>query len=145
MTRSPSLKMVLSIDSRVSVSLRSAIQATRLLTITSVGLSPTEHTSLYWTCTGTRCFSSSNQFRTMLILRGPSALAPVQRLLHHQETLAVRADVPRSQSVSHSGALYVPRKRTVGFPGLKVWLCFHSNCHCCIPVAVKKLPTIRRP
>ena len=46
MTRSPSLKMALSIDFRVSVSLRSAIQATRLLTITSVGLSPTEHTSL---------------------------------------------------------------------------------------------------
>jgi hypothetical protein len=46
MTRSPSLKMALSIDSRVSVSLHSAIQATRLLAITSVGLSPTEHTSL---------------------------------------------------------------------------------------------------
>jgi len=52
MTRSPSLQMALSINSRVSVSLRSAIQATRLLTITSVGLFPTEHTSLYWTCTG---------------------------------------------------------------------------------------------
>ena len=67
------LKMALSINSRVSVSLRSAIQATRLLTITSEGLFPTEHTSLYWTCSGTRCFSSSNQFTTMLILRGTSA------------------------------------------------------------------------
>jgi len=75
MTRSPSLKMALSIDSRGSVSLRSAIQATRLLTITSVGLFPTEHTSLHWTCAGTRCFSSSNQFTTTLILRGASAAA----------------------------------------------------------------------
>jgi hypothetical protein len=73
MTRSPSLQMALSINSRGLVSLRSAIQATRLLTITSVGLFPTEHTSLYWTCTGTRCFSSSSQFRTMLIFCGAPA------------------------------------------------------------------------
>jgi hypothetical protein len=43
------LTMALSIGIRVSVSLRSAIQATRLLTVTSVGLSPTEHTNLNWT------------------------------------------------------------------------------------------------
>src|SRR5512136_2025303 len=43
------LTMALSIGIRVSVSLRSAIQATRLLTLTSVGLSPTEHTNLNWT------------------------------------------------------------------------------------------------
>ena len=43
------LTMALSIGIRVSVSLRSAIQATRLLTVASVGLSPTEHTNLNWT------------------------------------------------------------------------------------------------
>src|SRR5512135_64204 len=43
------LTMALSIGIRVSVSLHSAIQATRLLTLTSVGLSPTEHTNLNWT------------------------------------------------------------------------------------------------
>src|SRR5512136_2493325 len=43
------LTMALSIGIRVSVSLPSAIQATRLLTVTSVGLSPTEHTNLDWT------------------------------------------------------------------------------------------------
>ena len=39
------LKMALSIGIRNSISLLSAIQATRPLTITLVGLSPTEHTS----------------------------------------------------------------------------------------------------
>ena len=43
------LKMALSIGFRDSVSLPSAIQATRLLTVTSVGLPPTEHTSFCWT------------------------------------------------------------------------------------------------
>ena len=43
------LKMALSIGFRDSVSLHSAIQATRLLTVTSVGLAPTEHTSFFWT------------------------------------------------------------------------------------------------
>ncbi len=43
------LKMALSIGFRDSVSLHSAIQATRLLTVTSVGLPPTEHTSFFWT------------------------------------------------------------------------------------------------
>jgi hypothetical protein len=43
------LKMALSIGFRNSVSLLSAIQATRLLTFASVGLSPTEHSSLSWT------------------------------------------------------------------------------------------------
>jgi hypothetical protein len=41
------LKMALSIGIRNSISLLSAIQATRPLTITLVGLSPTEHTSLF--------------------------------------------------------------------------------------------------
>jgi hypothetical protein len=41
------LKMALSIGIRNSISLLSAIQATGLLTITLVGLSPTEHTSLF--------------------------------------------------------------------------------------------------
>jgi len=43
------LKMALSIGIRNSISLLSAIQATRPLTITLVGLSPTEHTSFSWT------------------------------------------------------------------------------------------------
>jgi hypothetical protein len=42
-------KMALSIGFRNSVSLLFAIQATRLLTFASVGLSPTEHSSLSWT------------------------------------------------------------------------------------------------
>ena len=42
-------EMALSIGFRNSVSLLSAIQATRLLTFASVGLSPTEHSSLSWT------------------------------------------------------------------------------------------------
>src|ERR1700751_3467539 len=41
--------MALSIGIRDSISLLSAIHATRLLTITLVGLSPTEHTSFSWT------------------------------------------------------------------------------------------------
>jgi hypothetical protein len=41
------LKMALSIGIRHSISLLSAIQATRPLTITLVGLSPTEHTSFF--------------------------------------------------------------------------------------------------
>jgi len=41
--------MALSIGFRNSVSLLFAIQATRLLTFASVGLSPTEHSSLSWT------------------------------------------------------------------------------------------------
>src|SRR6266852_6871230 len=40
--------MALSIVFRDSISLLSAIQATRLLTFTSVGLSPTERASLSW-------------------------------------------------------------------------------------------------
>ena len=43
------LKMALSTGFGDSVSLHSAIQATRLLTVTSVGLPPTEHTSFSWT------------------------------------------------------------------------------------------------
>ncbi len=43
------LKMALSIGYRSSVSLLPAIQATGLLTITPMGLSPTEHASLRWT------------------------------------------------------------------------------------------------
>jgi hypothetical protein len=42
-------KMALSIGFGNSVSLLFAIQATRLLTFASVGLSPTEHSSLSWT------------------------------------------------------------------------------------------------
>ena len=41
------LKMALSIGIRNSISLLSAIQATRPLTITLAGLSPTEHTSFF--------------------------------------------------------------------------------------------------
>ena len=43
------LKMALSIGIRNSISFLSAIQATRPLTITLAGLSPTEHTSFSWT------------------------------------------------------------------------------------------------
>jgi hypothetical protein len=46
------LKMALSIGIRNSISLLSAIQATRPLTITLVGLSPTEHTSFSGHATG---------------------------------------------------------------------------------------------
>ena len=42
-------RMALSIGFRNSVSFLPAIQATRLPTVTSVGLSPTEHASLRWT------------------------------------------------------------------------------------------------
>jgi hypothetical protein len=42
------LKMALSIGFRDSIRLLPAIQATRLLTLTSVGLSPTERASLSW-------------------------------------------------------------------------------------------------
>jgi len=41
------LKMALSIGIRNSISLLSAIPATRPLTLTLVGLSPTEHTSFF--------------------------------------------------------------------------------------------------
>jgi hypothetical protein len=53
------LKMALSIGFRNSVSLLSAIQATRLLTFASVGLSPTEHSSLSWTHFRTVSFPQS--------------------------------------------------------------------------------------
>ena len=43
------LKMASSIGYRSSVSFPPAIQATGLLTITPMGLSPTEHASLRWT------------------------------------------------------------------------------------------------
>jgi hypothetical protein len=49
-------EMALSIGFRHSVSLLSAIQATRLLTFASVGLSPTEHSSLSWTHSRTVSF-----------------------------------------------------------------------------------------
>jgi hypothetical protein len=48
--------MALSIGIRNSISLLSAIQATRPLTITLVGLSPTEHTSFSWTRSRTAGF-----------------------------------------------------------------------------------------
>ena len=50
------LKMALSIGFGNSVSLLFAIQATRLLTFASVGLSPTEHSSLSWTHSRTAGF-----------------------------------------------------------------------------------------
>jgi hypothetical protein len=51
--------MALSIGIRNSISLLSAIQATRPLTITLVGLSPTEHTSFSWTRFRTVSFPQS--------------------------------------------------------------------------------------
>src|SRR5215469_18924975 len=48
--------MALSIGIRNSISFLSAIQATRPLTITLVGLSPTEHTSFSWTRSRTVSF-----------------------------------------------------------------------------------------
>src|SRR5450755_4530767 len=48
--------MALSIGFGNSVSLLFAIQATRLLTFASVGLSPTEHSSLSWTRSRTAGF-----------------------------------------------------------------------------------------
>jgi hypothetical protein len=40
---------ILSMGFRILVSLHPAIQTTGLLTLTPAGLSPAEHTSLYWT------------------------------------------------------------------------------------------------
>jgi hypothetical protein len=44
-----SLKMIVSMGFRISVSLYSAIRTTWLLTLTMAGLSPAEHTSFHWT------------------------------------------------------------------------------------------------
>jgi hypothetical protein len=71
------LKMALSIGFRNSVSLLSAIQATRLLTFASVGLSPTEHSSLSWTHFRTAGFPQYGwkvgfQVAPSLMLRGLS-------------------------------------------------------------------------
>jgi len=56
------LKMALSIGYRSSVSLLPAIQATGLLTITPMGLSPTEHASLRWTRVGSRTGAALRRF-----------------------------------------------------------------------------------
>jgi len=48
----PILKMALSLDSRGSVSLPPANQATGLLVFTLAGLPPAEHASLGWTYDG---------------------------------------------------------------------------------------------
>jgi len=53
------LKIMPSIGFRNSVSLLPAIQATRLLTLASVGLFPTEHASLCWTHNRTCRFPAS--------------------------------------------------------------------------------------
>jgi hypothetical protein len=64
------LKMALSIGFGNSVSLLFAIQATRLLTFASVGLSPTEHSSLSWT-----------HFRRADLLRYGFKAGPIRRRL----------------------------------------------------------------
>src|SRR5258708_34910433 len=70
------LKMALSIGFRDSVSLLSAIQATRLLTFASVGLSPTGHSSLSWTRSRTAGFPRSGSEFWPLFL-GPSQFGGV--------------------------------------------------------------------
>ena len=65
------LTMALSIGIRNSISLLSAIQATGLLTITLVGLSPTEHTSFSWTRCRTAEFLRSG-LKPWPLVRKPS-------------------------------------------------------------------------
>jgi hypothetical protein len=50
---------ILSMGFRILVSLHPAIQTTGLLTLTPEGLSPAEHTSLYWTHNRTCGFAAS--------------------------------------------------------------------------------------
>ena len=56
-------KIALSMGFRPSVSLLPAIQATGLLALTQVGLTPTERVSLYWTHSRTVGFPESGSDR----------------------------------------------------------------------------------
>ena len=103
------LKMALSIGCGDSVSLHSAIQATRLLTVTSVGLPPTEHTSFSWTRFRTAGFPRYG-FKVGLPNEACPAdwLAIVLRALcvHRNALLCVRDDALTSTSVRADRPLY---------------------------------------
>ena len=103
------LKMALSIGFRDSVSLHSAIQATRLLTVTSVGLPPTEHTSFCWTRFRTAGFPRYG-FKAGLSDEAFPAhwFAIVLRALcvHRDSLLCVREDALTSTSVRADQPLY---------------------------------------
>src|ERR1700756_1167010 len=94
--------MALSIGIRNSISFLSAIQATRLLTITLMGLSPIEHTSFSWTRFRTAGFPrygfkagiSDETFPTHRFVIALRALC-----FHRESLLGVRDDVLMSTSV----------------------------------------------
>src|SRR5215831_18817019 len=94
--------MALSIGIRNSISLLSAIQATRPLTITLVGLSPTEHTSFSWTRFRTAGFPRYG-FKAGIsdetFPNPPVCHRPACSLLHRESLLGVRGDVLVSTSV----------------------------------------------
>ena len=112
--------MALSIGFRDSVSLLPAIQATRLLTFTSVGLSPTEHTSLSWTHFRTAGFPrygfkaglSDGAFPATLVCHRPSCpLLPssIPCSVSEMDALvstSVRADLPLYPRGPRSGPGY---------------------------------------
>ena len=77
--------MALSIGIRNSISLLSAIQATRPLTFTLVGLSPTEHTSFSWTRSRTTGFPQYG-FKAG-ISDGPSCRSRVLRIVQFASAL----------------------------------------------------------
>src|SRR5689334_25019972 len=96
--------MALSIGIRNSISLLSAIQATRPLTITLVGLSPTEHTSLSWTRNRTGRFPASGS----------------RKRLTRSPTDGLRSDVVTGPSHTQS-AETLPE--IVGTPGAALGVC----------------------
>ena len=115
------LKMALSISFRDSVSLHSAIQATRLLTVTSVGLPPTEHTSFCWTRFRTAGFPRYGSKAGLSDEAFPAGwFAIVLRALccHRDSRLCVRDDALTSTSVRAVPPLY-PRGPRSG-PGYAV-------------------------
>ena len=94
--------MALSIGIRNSISLLSAIQATRPLTFTLVGLSPTEHTSFSWTRSRTTGFPQYG-FKAG-ISDGPSCRSRVLRVVRFASTLRGRRCRYRRILVQSRGA-----------------------------------------
>ena len=84
------LKMRLSMGFRSLISLLPAIQATRLLVLTWVGLIPTERASLRWTHNST-CIT---QILAIITFDTRPSAEPVDRL---------RAAVAQGESAAHSG------------------------------------------
>src|SRR5258708_20390305 len=99
--------MALSIGFGNSISLLPAIQATRLLTFTSVGLSPTVHTCLSWSSVGSRADA--------MLLRSDLSVAP--RFLWECLTNRIVSWVsaPAASNVA------------CGFPALRSPVCFSSR------------------